>query len=110
MVAVRFVRVRHYDLLKTPPLHTPHADVERFGAEAKARGFKGLKTNVLPMVNGKLSNFQPGFGRTSGFPALNLDRHTLRTITDLLTAFRASRQFGNAVAPRHQLSLQDRRL
>jgi L-alanine-DL-glutamate epimerase-like enolase superfamily enzyme len=81
-------RVRHPDLLKTPPLHT-YADVERFGAEVKARGFKGLKTNVLPMVNDRLTNFQPGFGRTAGFPALNLDRNTLRAITDLLTAFRA---------------------
>ena len=81
-------RVRHPDLLKTPPLHT-YDDVVKFGAEVKQRGFKGLKTNVLPMENGRLTNFQPGFGRTAGFPALNLERGTLEAIKNLLAAFRA---------------------
>jgi galactonate dehydratase len=81
-------RVRNAALLGTPPLRT-YDDVATLGAEVKRRGFKALKTNVLPMQDGRLTNFQPGFGRTPGFPELNADRRTLTAIHDLLAAFRA---------------------
>ncbi len=81
-------RVRNAALLNVPPLRT-YDDVAALGAEVTRRGFKALKTNVLPMQDGRLTNFQPGFGRTPGFPELNADRRTLTAIHDLLSAFRA---------------------
>lgn len=80
-------RVRHGDLLGTPPLRTLD-DVAALGAEVKRRGFKALKTNVLVPEDGRLTNFQPGFGRTPGFPELNPDRRVLAAIADELAAFR----------------------
>lgn len=81
-------RVRNGAMLGTPPLRT-YDDVAALGAEVKRRGFRALKTNVLPMRDGQLTNFQPGFGRSPGFPELNAERETLRAIHDLLAAFRA---------------------
>ena len=55
----------------------------------KGRGFKALKTNILPYDGEKLINFGPGFGRTPGHPELNVDRKILQSVRDLLGAFRA---------------------
>jgi L-alanine-DL-glutamate epimerase-like enolase superfamily enzyme len=54
------------------------------------RGFKALKTNILPRENGRLSYFALGCGRTPGYPALNVDRRILPALTEQLGAFRAS--------------------
>src|SRR6202049_1733418 len=81
-------RVRNHDLVGVPPLRT-YDDVTALGAEVKRRGFKALKTNILPFDGEKLTNFGPGFGRTPGYPELNVDRKTLRSVRDLLGAFRA---------------------
>ena len=80
-------RVRNHDLVGTPPLRD-YDDVAALGAEVKAKGFKALKTNILPYENGKLVGFGPGFGRTPGWPALNADRKTLQAVRDTLKAFR----------------------
>jgi L-alanine-DL-glutamate epimerase-like enolase superfamily enzyme len=80
-------RVRNHDLVGTPPLRN-YDDVAALGAEVKAKGFKALKTNILPYENGKLVGFGPGFGRTPGWPALNADRKTLQAVRDTLKAFR----------------------
>ncbi len=81
-------RVRNHEAVGTPPLRT-YDDVAAMGAEVKARGFKALKTNILPFDGEKLVGFGPGFGRTPGFPALNIDRKTLQAVRDTLGAFRA---------------------
>lgn len=80
-------RVRNHEAVGTPPLRT-YDDVAAMGAEVKARGFKGLKTNILPFDGQKLVGFGPGFGRTPGYPALNIDRKTLQAVRDTLGAFR----------------------
>ena len=56
-------RVRNHEAVGTPPLRT-YDDVAAMGAEVKARGFKALKTNILPFDGEKLVGFGPGFGRT----------------------------------------------
>jgi galactonate dehydratase len=81
-------RVRNHELVGVPPLCS-YADVAALGAEVKRRGFKALKTNILPFDGEKLTNFGPGFGRTAGHPELNVDRKTVQAVGDLLGAFRA---------------------
>ena len=81
-------RVRNHELVGVQPLRT-YDDVAALGAEVKRRGFKALKTNILPFDGEKLTNFGPGFGRTPGYPELNVDRRTLQSVRDLLAAFRA---------------------
>jgi len=63
-------------------------DVVTLGAEGKRRGFKALKTNILPFDGETLISFAPGFDRTPGHPELNADRTTLRAVHDTLAAFR----------------------
>jgi galactonate dehydratase len=72
-------RVRDHALVGVPPLRT-YDDIAALGAEVKRRGFKALKTNILPFDGEKLTNFGPGFGRTPGYPELNVDRRTLRSV------------------------------
>ena len=79
-------RVRNHELVGAPPLKN-YDDIAALGYEVKARGFKALKTNILPYEDGKLVGFGPGFGRTPGYPALNLDRKTLQAVRDTLAAF-----------------------
>lgn len=80
-------RVRNHEMVGTPPLKN-YDDVAALGAEVRAKGFKALKTNILPYENGKLVGFGPGFGRTPGWPALNCDRATLQAVRNTLGAFR----------------------
>ena len=80
-------RVRNHELVGVPPLRN-YDDIAALGAEVKRRGFKALKTNILPFDGKKLTNFGPGFGRSPGFPELNVDRKTLQSVRDLLSAFR----------------------
>ena len=81
-------RVRNAEAVGVPPLRT-YDDVAALGAEVKRRGFKALKTNILPFDGEKLVGFGPGFGRTPGHPELNVDRKTLQAVRDTLGAFRA---------------------
>jgi L-alanine-DL-glutamate epimerase-like enolase superfamily enzyme len=80
-------RVRNHELVGAPPLRT-YDDIAALGAEVKRRGFKALKTNILPMENGRLVSFTPGFGRTPGWPELNVDKRILQAVRDTLGAFR----------------------
>ena len=63
-------------------------DIARTGAEVKRRGFKALKTNILPFEAASWTT-GPGFGRSPGWPELNVDRKTPQAVRDLLGAFRA---------------------
>jgi L-alanine-DL-glutamate epimerase-like enolase superfamily enzyme len=63
-------------------------DIVALGAEVKARGFKGLKTNCFHLIDGKLSRQMQGYGHQPGHAALNLERHTLDGIVATLGAFR----------------------
>jgi L-alanine-DL-glutamate epimerase-like enolase superfamily enzyme len=80
-------RVRNHALVGAPPLRN-FDDIAALGAEVKQKGFKGLKTNILPWDGEKLTNFQPGFGRTPGHPELNADRGMIKSLQRQLQAFR----------------------
>jgi len=81
-------RVRNHRDIGTPRALS-YDDIAALGAQVKARGFKGLKTNILDFDGEKLVGFGPGAGRTPGWPELNVDRKTLKSVRDTLAAFRA---------------------
>jgi L-alanine-DL-glutamate epimerase-like enolase superfamily enzyme len=81
-------RVRNAALMGVPELKS-YDDLARHGEEIRGRGFKALKTNILPSAGGRLVSFSPGFGRTPGWPELNWDDGTVRAATDTLAALRA---------------------
>jgi galactonate dehydratase len=62
-------------------------DVERAGAEVAARGFKGLKTNIMLFDGPTPRIHMPGFNG-DGWPALNIDRPLVDAITAEMDAFR----------------------
>ena len=62
-------------------------DVAELGAEAKARGFKALKTNIF-RFNENPPLYFPGFGRKSGWPELNTDQSLINDLIAQLNAFR----------------------
>jgi L-alanine-DL-glutamate epimerase-like enolase superfamily enzyme len=91
-------RVRSAALMGVPPLRTLD-DLARHAAEVRAQGFRALKTNILPAGADGLTSFNPGFGRTAGWPELNWDNRTLRAASDQLRAIR------DAVGPEMGLML-----
>ena len=58
-------RVRSASLMGVPELRT-YDDLAKHAQEVRDRGFRALKTNILPMADGRLSSYVPGFGRTPG--------------------------------------------
>ena len=83
-------RVAWAEDMGLPPLRTLD-DVVALGKEVVARGYTGLKTNVLIFGAGKPYQHSPGFGRNldrPGYPELNADRHVLAAIRNQLAAFR----------------------
>ena len=81
-------RVRNHELMGVPQLRT-YDDLARHGEEIRRRGFKAMKTNILPFDGDKLVSFSPGFGRTPGWPELNWDNRILRAAADTLNALRS---------------------
>ncbi|MBV9734705.1 MAG: mandelate racemase/muconate lactonizing enzyme family protein [Acidisphaera sp.] len=80
-------RARDPALLGTPPIRT-YEDLARLGEEVRSRGFRALKTNILPSDGTRFIPFSPGFGRTAGHPELNWDARTLKAVVDGLAAWR----------------------
>lgn len=72
----------------TEPVPVTYDDLAQQAADVRARGFKALKTNVLPFDGERLVSFNPGFGRTPGHPELNWDNALLRTVETQLGAIR----------------------
>lgn len=60
----------------------------KHAAEVKAAGFRCLKTNIFPMRDGVLTPFNPGFGRTGGWPELNWDNALMDGLVDQLQIIR----------------------
>jgi galactonate dehydratase len=81
------LRVRYPDLFGAAPMRSLD-DVVKLGREVAERGFPALKTNILTFADGKVLNYQAGFGVGGGHPELNLDDRFLTGIVDLLGAFR----------------------
>src|SRR3954453_20096333 len=63
-------------------------DIVRLGAEVKAKGFKGLKTNLIRFDGGKAQMYGPGTGNPPGFPELNIDNSIIDAAVAQLDAFR----------------------
>ena len=80
-------RVRNAAMIGVPELRG-YDDLARHGAEIRERGFKALKTNLMPSVAGRLTGFAPGFGRTPGWPELNWDHAAVRAAADTMAALR----------------------
>lgn len=81
-------RARNPELVGVPPMRG-YDDIAALGTEVKRRGFKALKTNILTHDGRTFTPFGPGFGRSPGYPALNIDRTTLQALANTLGAFRA---------------------
>jgi L-alanine-DL-glutamate epimerase-like enolase superfamily enzyme len=60
----------------------------KHAAEVKAAGFHCLKTNIFPLRDGVLTPFNPGFGRTGGWPELNWDNTLMDGLVDQLQVIR----------------------
>jgi L-alanine-DL-glutamate epimerase-like enolase superfamily enzyme len=80
-------RVRHAALLGVAPLRD-YDDWTRLGEEVRQRGFKALKTSIMPLRNGEFTNFSPSFAHTPGYPELNPDRTFLTSLDRQLAALR----------------------
>jgi L-alanine-DL-glutamate epimerase-like enolase superfamily enzyme len=80
-------RVRSAALMCVPPVLT-YDDLARHGEEIRGRGFRALKTNILPAEAGRLVPFSPGFGRTPGWPELNWSPEILEATHRTLGALR----------------------
>ena len=82
-------RVRSAALMGVKPIAN-YDDLARHAEEVKALGFRGLKTNIMPVANGTLTSYVPGFGRTAGWPELNWDNRLMAGVTEQLLAIRAA--------------------
>ncbi len=82
-------RVSHWQAMGLPPVRTLD-DIVALGKEVVARGYTGLKTNVL-LLDGDPRGPRghvPGFARGDSFPELNPERYAVNAIRDQLAAFR----------------------
>ncbi len=70
-----------------PELET-YDQLARHAAQVKEQGFACLKTNIFPFRDGKLQYFNPGFGRTAGWPELNWDNKLLSDLKRQLETIR----------------------
>jgi galactonate dehydratase len=83
-------RVSYAEPMGLPPVRTLD-DVVALGKEVVAKGYTGLKTNVLLLgaddPRGPRGH-TPGFARGDSFPELNPERYAIDAIRDQLAAFR----------------------
>jgi len=79
-------RVSYWQVMGIPPVRS-REDVVALGREVVARGYSGLKTNVL-LFDGVPRGHVPGFARGDSFPELNPERYAVDAIRDQLAAFR----------------------
>jgi galactonate dehydratase len=81
-------RVRHAELMGVKEPHNYDELAQFMHDEVLGAGFRYLKTNVLPANGGRLENFSPSFGRSTGHPELNWDNSLLSNITEQLGTIR----------------------
>ncbi|MBN8930034.1 MAG: mandelate racemase/muconate lactonizing enzyme family protein [Rhodospirillales bacterium] len=80
-------RARSAAIMGVPELRS-YDDLARHAQEVQKQGFRALKTNIMPIVDGRLTSYVPGFGRTPGWPELNWDNRLLRGTLAQLQAIR----------------------
>lgn len=81
-------RVRSAALATVSPIRTLD-DIRAIAAEAKQRGFRAVKTNII-LFDGAPRVHMPGFGRSDGGPELNCDPALLRGTTEYIAALRSA--------------------
>ncbi|HEB55264.1 MAG TPA: mandelate racemase/muconate lactonizing enzyme family protein, partial [Gammaproteobacteria bacterium] len=79
-------RVRAADIVEKRAIRT-QADVREFGKEVRESGFKSLKTNLVIMED-KPYVYMPGFFKSKGGPALNVEMRMLRSMERWISALR----------------------
>jgi galactonate dehydratase len=80
-------RVSYWQSMDLPPVRTLD-DIVALGKEVVAKGYTGLKTNVLLLNDGSPRSHVPGFARGESFPELNPERYAIDAIREQLAAFR----------------------
>jgi len=80
-------RFRNAEVMGVEPVRSLD-DLVKLGKHVKARGFKGLKTNIFRFDLEPANMHQPGFARGPGYPELNAEGSVLAAIRDGLAAFR----------------------
>lgn len=70
------------------PELSSYDDLAAHAAEVKAQGFRCLKTNLFRYRDGQLQYFNPGFGRTEGWPELNWDEALIGDLRRQLATIR----------------------
>ena len=80
-------RLRYAAMMGVPVLRG-YDDVAKHAAEIRFLGFNAMKTNTMLPGDGVLAPFNPGFGRTPGWPELNWSAATLAAIERTLGAIR----------------------
>ena len=80
-------RVRSAALMGVTPLRD-YDGLARHAEDVKKLGFRALKTNIMPEVDGALASYVPGVGRTAGWPELNWDNKLTMGVTKQLMAIR----------------------
>src|SRR6266542_69134 len=83
------------EMMGVPPVRTLNAIVA-LGKEVVAKGYTGLKTNILLFDDDPRGprGHSPGFARGDSFPELNPERYALNAIRDQLAAFREGAGLG----------------
>jgi galactonate dehydratase len=80
-------RMRNAEMVGEPAVRT-YEDFTKVGEEVKAKGFKGLKTNIAIEIDGVCSAYRPGFVVGRGFPERNWDAFIARSAAKTVEAFR----------------------
>lgn len=79
-------RVRSASHAGVPPVKTLD-DLSVIAHEAKERGFRAVKTNLI-VFDGEPRVHMPGFGRSAGGPELNFDRALIHSTEKYISALR----------------------
>lgn len=80
-------RIRTPEIMGLPKL-TTYEELTDLAAEARERGYKGLKTNIFKHDGEKFVGFAPGHGWSEGFPELNPDREAVKAVVRQIEAIR----------------------
>lgn len=79
-------RVRAWQTVQRPQIATVD-DLQAFGNEVKASGFKALKTNIA-ILSDNPHVYMPGFFKSAGGPELNAERGILKSIDQWIGSMR----------------------
>ena len=79
-------RVRAWDMIKKPKIESQN-DLENFGKEVNASGYKAVKTNIAILSDNPYI-YMPGFFKSTGDPALNASNEILEQTVSWIRSLR----------------------